>query len=178
MSLSNVANKSSDNDFLNTDLWERTSSSLFLPIATPYLIPDTVLFDALIIQANSGIEITLVTPGLPDKKYVKLATESYYHDLLKAGVKIFEYNGFIHAKKILIDDAHSIVGTANFDMRSFNLSFEACTFLIGGQIIKDIRKTFDDEIINAKEVTLRQVTQQSVFKRLLQIIIRLFAPLF
>ena len=147
-------------------------------IATPYLIPDAVLFEALIVQANSGIEVVLVTPGLPDKRYVKLATESYYHDLLSAGAKIYEYNGFVHSKKLLIDDEYAIVGTANFDMRSFNLSFEVCTLLLGGKIIKEVHKSFIEEFDDAKKITLQKVTKVSRLKKLSQVILRLFAPLF
>ncbi|MDF9867027.1 cardiolipin synthase [Bacilli bacterium PM5-3] len=147
-------------------------------IATPYLIPDAVLFDALIVQANAGVEIAFVTPGLPDKKYVKLATESYYPDLIKAGVKIYEYNGFVHAKKLLVDDKSAIVGTANFDMRSFNLSFEVCTLVMGGKVINDISDTFLAEFEDAKLVTLEKVENRSALKKLSQVVIRLFAPLF
>lgn len=152
------------------------NNSIFL--TTPYLIPDTVLLDALMIQARSGVEVIIVTPGLPDKKSVKLATESYYAELLKAGVKIYEYNGFIHAKKLLIDDTHAIIGTANFDMRSFILSFEVCTLLIGGKVINDVRKIFDDNINNARSITYIEMKRKKIIKRMLYTIMRLFTPLF
>lgn len=146
-------------------------------IATPYLIPDETLLDALMLQANSGVDITIVTPGLPDKKYVKLATESYYRNLINVGVKIFEYNGFIHSKKILVDDDKAIVGTANFDMRSFNLSFEACTLLIHGQIIADIKEKFINTIQNSEDAR-DKIINQSLIKRIIQLILRIFTPLF
>ena len=155
------------------------SATKSICITTPYLIPDMVLTGALVIQANSGIDITIITPGLPDKKYVKLATESYYMELVKAGIKIYEYNGFIHAKKMLIDDdSHAIVGTANFDMRSFRLSFEVCTLLIGGKIVRDVKQTIEDNIEDSKRITLAQLKKHSVFKRLLYTVIRVFSPLF
>ncbi|MEG0284017.1 MAG: cardiolipin synthase [Erysipelotrichales bacterium] len=147
-------------------------------ISTPYFIPDTVLYDAIIMKAQSGIDITLVTPGLPDKKIVKIATESYYYDLLKAGVKIHEYNGFVHAKKLLIDDDTAIVGTANFDMRSFNLSFEVCTLLLNGSVIQKIEDNFKEEVLDSKEISLEDVENVSVFKALLQVILKILAPLF
>ena len=147
-------------------------------IATPYLIPDAVLMESLIVQANAGIQILFVTPGLPDKKYVKLATESYYRELMNAGVQIYEYNGFIHAKKLMVDDEFAIVGTANFDMRSFNLSFEVCSLLLGGKVINDIHDTFIEEISDAKVVSLAEVEKASWLKKLSQVVLRLFAPLF
>lgn len=154
------------------------SATKSLYIATPYFIPDTVVYDAILIQANSGIDITLVTPGLPDKKSVKLATESYYPELLKSGVKIFEYNGFIHAKKLLADDRYALVGTANLDMRSFNLSFEVCTLLFGGSIIKGIKDTFEYEIVNANPIKLKNLKKVPYYKKILQVLLRLFAPMF
>ncbi|MDR3215234.1 MAG: cardiolipin synthase [Bacilli bacterium] len=154
------------------------SATKSIYITTPYLIPDMVLIEALVIQANSGIDITIITPGLPDKKYVKLATESYYYELLKVGVKIYEYKGFIHAKKMLIDETHAIVGTANFDMRSFRLSFEVCCLIIGGQAISDIKSSIDDNIANAKQVTNEKMKEHGVFKRILYTLIRVFSPLF
>lgn len=162
------------------DMFVKTimSATKSIYIATPYFIPDDVLYDCLLIQALSGINVTIITPGLPDKKIVKISTESYYEDMLKAGIKIYEYNGFIHAKKLLIDDETAIVGTANFDMRSFNLSFEACTLLLNGQVIKDIKRTFDDEINDSQTVYLNIVEKKPRIKKLMQIVLRLFAPLF
>ncbi|WP_423364149.1 cardiolipin synthase [Mycoplasma sp. P36-A1] len=147
-------------------------------ISTPYLIPDSVLLDSIILQARSGVQITIITPGLPDKKIVKLSTESYYRDLLKVGVKIVEYKGFIHSKKLMVDDDIAIVGTANFDMRSFNLSFEVCTLLMNGPVLKEISDIFEDEIVNSNEVIYNDYEKQNLFKRALQVILRLFAPLF
>lgn len=147
-------------------------------IATPYFIPDTVLLDAIMIQANSGVNVILITPGLPDKKFVKLVTESFYPNLLKAGVKIYEYNGFIHSKKILIDDDIAIVGTANFDMRSFNLSFESCTLLFNGKVISDIKRTFQHEIINSSYFKITNLQNDKIIKKVAKLILRLFSPLF
>lgn len=147
-------------------------------ISTPYFIPDSVLYDSIILQARSGVEIILITPGLPDKKIVKLSTESYYDELLNMGVKIYEYNGFIHSKKLLVDDDIAIVGTANFDMRSFNLSFEVCTLLINGPVIDDIANIFQAEIDDAVEVVKNDTEKRNIFKRAMQVILRLFAPLF
>lgn len=147
-------------------------------IATPYLIPDTDIYNALIVQASCGININIITPGLPDKKMVKLATESFYNDLLDVGVNIYEYHGFIHSKKFLIDDNTSIIGTANLDMRSFNLSFEVCTLLVNGPVIDDIKKTFIDEIENSNKITKNDTSKRMTFRRLKELIVRLLAPLF
>jgi cardiolipin synthase A/B len=150
-----------------------------IKITTPYFIPDSGLYDALIIQASSGVDVSIIVPGVPDNKpFVKLAGESYYSEMLKAGIKVFEYEGFIHSKKMLIDDDIAIIGTANFDMRSFNLSFEVCTLLLDGKIVKKINESFQIELNNSKLITLKQVKKYSIFRRISQRFLRLFAPLF
>ena len=80
---------------------------------------------ALTLAAKSGIDVRIITPGIPDKKLVYLVTQSYYYQLIEAGVRIFQYTpGFIHAKTVVVDDKVATVGTINFDYRSLYLHFE------------------------------------------------------
>lgn len=65
---------------------------------------------------EKGIDVRIITPGIPDKKLVFLLTRSYYRQLLEAGVRIYEYTpGFIHAKSFVCDDEIAVVGTINLD---------------------------------------------------------------
>ncbi|MEG0110561.1 MAG: phospholipase D-like domain-containing protein, partial [Oscillospiraceae bacterium] len=94
----------------------------YVYIATPYLVIDNEMLTALCLAAKSGIDVRLITPGVPDKWYVYYVTQSYYPALIKAGVRIFEYQpGFIHAKMYVSDDKVAIVGSANMDYRSLYL---------------------------------------------------------
>lgn len=94
-------------------------------ITTPYLILDNEMTTALTIAAESGVDVRIITPHIPDKWYVHAVTRSSYRQLIEAGVRIYEYTpGFIHSKMFVADDEVGVVGTANMDYRSFYLHFE------------------------------------------------------
>lgn len=97
----------------------------------------------------------LMTPGIPDKKLVFLLTQSYYEQLLEAGVKIYEYQpGFLHAKSFVCDDKIGVVGTINLDYRSLYLHFEDGVWIYRNKVIYDIRQDFTDTLDYCKPVTL------------------------
>ena len=74
---------------------------------------------AFTLAARRGVDVRIITPGIPDKKFVYQATRSYYNRLVKKGVRIFEYTpGFCHAKQCVSDDKAAVVGTINLDYRS------------------------------------------------------------
>ena len=97
----------------------------YVYICTPYLVPDDEMKNALIRAAKRGVDVRLITPGIPDKKTIYRLTRSYYPALIEGGVKIYEYTpGFVHAKTIVCDDRVTLVGTINMDFRSLYLHFE------------------------------------------------------
>lgn len=150
----------------------------YVYITTPYLIIDNDTFTALSLAAKSGVDVRIITPGIPDKWYAFLVTQSYYKGLIEAGVRIFEYTpGFLHAKMYMSDDELAIVGSANMDYRSLFLHFESCTTFYGGQVVKDVKTDFDHILSVSKEVTLEDVRKTPFFKRILQLVFRLFAPM-
>lgn len=103
----------------------------YVYIMTPYLIIDQDMQTALTLAAKRGVDVRIMTPGIPDKKMVFDLTRSHYPALLHAGVKIYEYTpGFVHSKICVVDDEIAVVGTINMDYRSLTLHFEnACLFL-------------------------------------------------
>ena len=102
----------------------------YIYITTPYLVIDVATNTALCNAAKSGVDVRIITPHIPDKRYVFEVTRAHYPPLLEAGVRIYEYTpGFIHAKSIAVDDSLFITGSANMDIRSFELNFETCAFL-------------------------------------------------
>ncbi len=108
-------------------------------IFTPYLIIDSELQMILCIAAKRGIDVRIVTPGIPDKKLVFRLTRANYRPLFDAGVKIYEYTpGFIHAKSIVVDGATAVIGTVNFDYRSMYIHFECGIYIHGSSCIKDL----------------------------------------
>ena len=146
-------------------------------IYTPYLILDENLETALILAAESGIDVKIITPKKWDKYLVHMTTQSYYSELIEAGISIYEYTpGFMHAKTVLVDDEAALVGTINFDYRSLYLHFENAVMLFGGTIMHDIRKDFD-ETIRSSELMTDHTANQSPVRRLTKSVLRLFAPL-
>jgi len=121
----------------------------YVYICTPYLIIDTELENALILAAKRGVDVRIITPGIPDKKIVWNITRSFYRNLIDGGVKIYEYTpGFIHGKVFVSDDIVATVGTINLDYRSLYLHFE------NGKVIDYYPRddhSIIDEIINLDE---------------------------
>ena len=150
----------------------------YVYISTPYLNPDTELITALTTVAKSGIDVRILTPGIPDKKIVFSLTRSYYSTLLSEGIKIYEYTpGFNHAKMILVDDEIAMTGTINFEYRSLYLHFENGIVFYKGHIIKDIKNDFDELFLVSKKQYLGQWINKSIFKRISWGILRIISPL-
>jgi cardiolipin synthase len=96
-----------------------------LIVTTPYYVPVDSLQAALRAAANRGVDTTIIFPARNDDFAVKAASQSYYEDLLRAGVKIFEYHpGLLHAKTVTVDGEITLIGSANMDRRSFDLNYE------------------------------------------------------
>ena len=104
--------------------------------------------------AKSGIDVRIITPGIPDKKLVYMVTQSYYATLIAAGVRIYQYTpGFIHAKQLLADGKLASVGTANMDFRSFHHNFENGVLLYNAKTIEKIQEDFQALFEISKNVT-------------------------
>lgn len=150
----------------------------YVYIATPYLVVDNEMVTTLTLIAKSGVDVRILTPGIPDKWYVYWVTQSFYPVLLEAGVRIYEYTpGFIHAKMYVSDDKTAIVGSANMDYRSLYLHFENCCSFYGGQMVQNVKLDVEQCMAVSNEVTLEQALATPLPKRIFQVILRLFAPL-
>lgn len=146
-------------------------------IYTPYLIIDTELINALILCAKHGVDVKLITPGIPDKKVVWYITRSYYRQLIEGGVKIYEYTpGFVHSKVFVTDDVAAAVGTVNLDYRSLYLHFENGTFLYGSEKVMDVKQDIVETLEKCHEVTPEESKNRFLGEFLLAVL-RLFAPL-
>ncbi len=150
----------------------------YVYITTPYLILDNEMITALTVAAQSGVDVRIVTPGIPDKKLVYQVTRSYYLQLQRAGVKIYEYRpGFLHAKMIVSDDDVAIVGTMNMDFRSFFLHFECGTLLYGGETITEIRDDILETIGISREIDSDWFRGVPWVTSICASVLRLFAPM-
>ena len=153
------------------------SAQDYIYMSTPYLVIDNEMMTALILAAKRGVDVRIFTPGIPDKRYVFILTQSYYSQLVKGGVKIYQYDpGFVHAKSFVCDDKYAIVGTINLDYRSLYLHFECGTFFYGTPVVAAVK----DDLLEMTEVSTQQtyaMTQKHVLKRLAQAVLRVLAPL-
>ena len=146
-------------------------------IYTPYLIIDSEFINALILAAKHGVDVRIITPGIPDKKIVWDITRSYYRLLIEGGVKIYEYTpGFVHSKVFVSDDKIATVGTVNLDYRSLYLHFENGTYLYGSKKVLDVKKDFLDAIEESNEISLGEA-KYGPFKEFYLSVLRLFAPM-
>ena len=150
----------------------------YVYIFTPYLITDNEVMTALCLAAKSGIDVRIVTPGIPDKKLVFLLTRSYYDKLLASGVRIFEYKpGFLHAKSFVSDDCIATVGTINLDYRSLYLHFECGVWMYQSEAVMQIKEDALDLLEQCREITTEDCLNKNALTRIGQSILRLFAPL-
>ena len=144
---------------------------------TPYLMLGDALFDAFLRAAQRGVDVRIIMPGIPDKKLVYRLSRSYYEDLLKAGVKIYEYTpGFVHAKAFIMDDKLAGIGTVNLDYRSLFLHFECSSVFYKADIIKDLKSDYLETQSLCRERFADDI-KRGPFHRFIDSLLRVIAPL-
>lgn len=149
----------------------------YVYIFTPYLILDDYMRTALCAAAKRGVDIRIVTPGIPDKKTVFRLTRANYPVLLKAGVKIYEYTpGFIHAKSMVSDDNTAVVGTINLDYRSLYLHFENAVYFTACSAVADVKADCENVFAVSRAIHEQDV-KRNVFGRLYDSFLRVFETL-
>ncbi len=153
------------------------SARNYLYIQTPYFIPDQAFQNALITAAASGVDVRLMIPGLPDKSYVYYSSLSYLDDMLKAGVKVYLNEGFIHSKTIVADDRIATIGTTNIDIRSFQLHFEVNAFFYSEKFAKRCKEIFEQDIERSRFLSLDDYNMRSLATRIKESFFRLFSPI-
>ncbi len=150
----------------------------YVYISTPYLIIDNELVTALTLAAKGGVDVKIITPHIEDKWYAHIVTRAYYPQLIKAGVKIYEYTpGFIHSKTVVSDDKVGTVGTINFDYRSLYLHFECGVWLYKTKSVMEIKEDYLKILDVCTKITLEDCKHVKVYNRILTAIFRVFAPL-
>ena len=153
------------------------NATKYLYFSTPYLILTDEFSRAIAFAAERGIDVRIVTPGIPDKKITYRLTRSYYAPLVKKGVRIYEYTpGICHAKLCLSDDEIATVGTINLDYRSLYLHFENGVVLYDKPAIKDIYADFQTLFEKSEEVTCKY-SHGSTPLRIGYSLLRLLSPL-
>jgi cardiolipin synthase len=147
-------------------------------ITNPYFIPDESILVAMVIAARRGVDIKLLLPGTSDSKIVSAAARSYYSQLLIAGVEIYHYHkGFVHAKTLVADGEIAMVGTANLDIRSFNLNFEVNAIIYDNDFAQKLQKVFFEDLKDADKILSEDWQKRTVLQRLPEKIARLLSSI-
>ncbi len=150
----------------------------YVHIMTPYLILDNEMLTTLKRAAKSGIEVIIIMPHIPDKWYAFVVAKTYYKELIKGGVQIYEYRpGFVHAKVFVSDDDTATVGTINLDYRSLYLHFENGVFIYNNSEIDRIERDFQQTLAKCHKVTLVEVRNRTMLTKITGQVLRLLAPL-
>ncbi len=155
-----------------------SNAKKYVYIFTPYLVLDNEMMTELCNVAKKGVDVRIVTPGIPDKKMVFLLTQSYYEQLLEAGVRIYEYSpGFIHSKNFVCDDEVAVVSTINLDYRSLYLHFECGTWMYQTKTVMAAKQDALDTFEICREIDLEFCRSRRLPVRALQSILRAVAPI-
>ena len=149
----------------------------YVHIMTPYLILDNEMITALTFAAKRGVDVAIVLPHIPDKRYAFALAKTHYSQLLQAGVRILEYTpGFVHAKTFVSDDLKAVVGTINLDYRSLYLHFECAAYLYDSPAVADVERDFQSTAALCREITLEDVARIPLLTRLAGWLLKVLAP--
>ncbi|GAK30491.1 cardiolipin synthase [Weissella oryzae SG25] len=157
-------------------LFARAKESI--TIQTPYFIPKQAMLELLQLAAMAGVKVRLMIPNRPDHVFVYRATQYFARELMLAGGEVYTYEGgFLHAKVVVVDGKFASVGTANMDIRSFDLNFEVNAFMYDQTIAQDLEAQFENDLKQAKRVTEATYAAQSHWLTFKQMFSRLLAPI-
>lgn len=155
-----------------------TSARRNLLLITPYFVPDLAILTALQTAAMRGVDVRILVPGRSDVPLTQHAGRAYWESLMESGVRIFEYGGSIlHAKLLVLDSTHVIVGSANMDIRSFRFNFEANAVIESRVLNRSMTEIFEDAQEKSDEVVLEEFRCRPRRARLIEGAARLFSPL-
>ena len=147
-------------------------------IQTPYFVPDAPIMESLKMASQSGIDVKIMIPCMPDHIFVYWATYSYVGEIIKNGGRVFIYDaGFLHAKTMTVDGQVATVGSTNFDNRSFRLNFEANAFIYDENVTKKLDTIFEKDIESCHELTWELYCQRSRWIKIKEAISRLLTAI-
>lgn len=148
----------------------------YLWVTTPYFAVEDAMVRALCMAADSGVDVRLMFPGIPDHKYTQIVAGSYYEMLLRHGVKLYEFTpGFLHAKSLVADGEIALLGTINMDYRSFQLHYECGAAFYGAPVIGDVVKDMEGIMARSETVDLARWAKRSWLIKLLEKVLRIFS---
>jgi len=149
-----------------------------LILTTPYFVPDEPTLVALKMAANRGVQVSLLLPAVPDHIFTAAAGRAHFSQLMDEGVQIFLYrSGLLHSKTTTVDDGFTIMGSANLDVRSFNLNFELSVVLYGKEVTGRMRAIQETYLADSTQLDPQGWTRRRAIKRYADSAITLLSPL-
>lgn len=146
-------------------------------ITTPYFIPDEPLLMAIQVAVLRGVEVTVIVPEKCDQIIVGAAARGYYSTLMEIGAHLYLYQtGLLHSKTVSIDSSLSMIGSSNFDIRSFALNFEINMMLYGEKITEELYQLQQSYIEKSKELSLDEWNQRPQIAKVYHDCMRLLSP--
>lgn len=148
-----------------------------LIISTPYFVPDATVLEALCSAAYRGVTVKIIFPQNNDSWVVSAASRSYYYQMLKAGITIYEFQpGLLHSKTLTIDACVALVGSSNMDLRSFDLNYENDLLIYDQQVTAAIIERQKNYIADSIQVLKQEVKRWPLHKRLWNNVIATIGP--
>lgn len=155
-----------------------TQAEKTIDITTPYFIPDADIIMAIKTAVARGVRVRLLVPHRVVPGVVGPASRTYYGELVEAGVHIYLYDkGMLHAKVMTIDGELSIVGAANYDMRSFRLDYEVCEVIYNIEVARGLIEQFNRDVSDSIPLRVEDVQRRSASQRIREQAARLLSPL-
>ncbi|MEO6244491.1 MAG: cardiolipin synthase [Opitutaceae bacterium] len=147
-------------------------------LASPYLVPDAALLDALTLAVLRGVEVRLLVPARSDHTWLTHVTRSFYDELFAKGVRVFEFQpGMLHSKLVTIDGRWSMIGSANLDIRSFRLNYELNALVLSEGRTREVEAIFARDFAESRERSAREFARRPRLQKLIEAALRPFAPL-
>ncbi len=153
-----------------------SSAKDYVYIQTPYLAPDEPLLSAFRMAARSGVDVRIIIPGVPDKRFVYYGTMSHIDELLNYGIKVYIYNGFMHSKMVVADDFVCAIGSANFDMRSFLINFEMTALMYDKIFALRCKNAYFEDLTHSNEINVEEFNTRGRIKKMKEAAWRLLTP--
>jgi len=146
-------------------------------LSSPYFVPDESVMSALTLARLRGVDVRIIIPEMPDNKLMYFAAYNYFDELSECGIEFYRYqDGFIHEKVMLVDDSLSVIGTANFDNRSFRLNFEITSLIGDEKFASQMEQMFNDGFANSRKMQTDDYTSKPFWFKVAVRVCRLMSP--
>ena len=146
-------------------------------ISSPYFVPDEAIMSALTLARLRGVDVRIIIPEMPDNKLMYFAAYDYFDELSECGIQFYRYqDGFTHEKVLLVDEALSSVGTANFDNRSFRLNFEVTALIADISFSQEVEQMFEDGFTSSRQMQAGDYDRKPFWFKLAVRLCRLMSP--